>query len=65
MNELHKRPYSGHPGYQNMITMIIKYFFWPNTKKEVAEYLGPCIECQQVKEEPQHLAILFQPLPIL
>ena len=36
MNELHKRPYSGHPGYQKMITMIRNDLFWPNMKKEVA-----------------------------
>ena len=64
MNELHKRSYSGHPRYQKMITMIIKDFFWPNIKKEVAEYLSRCIECEQVKEEHQHLEGLFQPLPI-
>ena len=39
MNELHKQPYSGYPWYQKMITMIRKYFFWPNMKKEVGEYL--------------------------
>ena len=27
MDELHKRPYSGHPGYQKMITMTRKDFF--------------------------------------
>ena len=48
-----------------MITMIIKDFFWPNMKKEVAEYLSCCLECQQVKAEHQHLAGLLHPLPIL
>ena len=36
MDELHKQPYSGHFGYQKMITMTRKYFFCPNMKKEVA-----------------------------
>ena len=36
MDELHKRPYSRHPRYQKMITMIRKDFFWTNMKKEVA-----------------------------
>ena len=35
MDELHKRPFLGHPGYQKMITMARKDFFWPNMKKEV------------------------------
>ena len=47
-----------------MITMITKEFFWHNMKKEVAEYLACCIECQKVKAERQHLAGLFQLLPI-
>ena len=64
MNELHKRPYSRHPGYQKMITMIRKDFVFPNMKKEVAKYLARRIECQQVKVEHQHPAGLLQPLPI-
>ena len=36
MNELHKQPYPGHPGYQKMITMLRKDFFCPNIKKQVA-----------------------------
>ena len=36
LNEVHKIPYSGHPGYQTMITMLTKQYFWPNIKKEVA-----------------------------
>ena len=43
MDELHKRPYSGHPGHQKMIIMMRKYFFWPNMKKEVAKYLACCV----------------------
>ena len=54
MDKLHKRPYSRHPGYQKMITMIRKYFFWPNMKYEVAEYLVRCIECEQVKYKHKH-----------
>ena len=33
MDELHKRPYSGHLGYQKMITMTRKDLFWPNMEK--------------------------------
>ena len=46
MDELHKILYSGHPGYQKMITMTRKDFFWPHMEKEVAKYLAHCIECQ-------------------
>jgi hypothetical protein len=51
MDELHKRPYTGHPGYQKMITATRKQFYWPRLKKDITEYLAKCIECQQVKAE--------------
>ena len=51
MDELHKRAYSRHLRYQKMITMIRKDFFWPNMKKQMAEYLANCLKCQQVKAE--------------
>ena len=64
INEVHKRPYSRHPGYQKMITMLRKEYFWPNMKNEFVEYIARCIECQQVKAKHQHPAGLLQPLPI-
>ena len=51
MDELHKIPYTGHPGYQKMITATRKPFYWPGLKKDIAEYLAKFIECQQVKAE--------------
>jgi hypothetical protein len=44
MDELHKRPYTGHPGYQKMITTTQKQFYWPRLKKDIANYLAQCIE---------------------
>ena len=64
LDELHKRPYSSHPRYHKMITATRKQFYWPVMKKDIAEYLAKCIECQQVKAEHQHPAELLQPLPI-
>ena len=40
LNEVHKIPYSGNPGYQKTITMLRKYYFWPNMKTELAEYIA-------------------------
>ena len=34
-------------------------------KKEVAEYLARCLECQQVKADHQNPMGLLQPIPIL
>ena len=64
LDEIHKTPYSGHPGYQKTITMLRKEYFWPNMKTELAEYIARCFQCQQVKIEHQHPAGLLQPLPI-
>jgi hypothetical protein len=63
-DELHKRPYTGHPGYQKMITATQKQFYWPRLKKDIAKYLAQCIECQQVKAKHRHPAGLLHPLPI-
>lgn len=32
-------------------------------KKDVAEYIAKCLECQQVKVEQQHVAGLLHPMP--
>lgn len=48
-----------------MITTLQKEYCWPGMKKNVAEYLAWCLECQQIKAEHQHPAGLLQPLPIL
>ena len=64
MDELHKIPYTGHPGYQKMITTTRKQFYWHGLKKYIDEYLAKCIECQQVKAEHRHPIGLLQPLPI-
>jgi hypothetical protein len=64
LDEVHKNPYSGHPGYQKMVTTLRKLFYWPNMKGETTEYLSKCLDCQQVKVEHQHPAGLLQPLPI-
>ena len=46
LDEVHKTPYSGHPGYQNTVTMLRKEYFWTNMKSEVAEYIARCLDCQ-------------------
>jgi hypothetical protein len=46
LDEVHKRPYSGHLGYQKMITTLRKLFYWPNMKGKTVEYLARCQDCQ-------------------
>eukprot|EP00253_Pinus_taeda_P012980 PITA_12980 len=64
LDENHRSPYAGHPGYQKLITSLRKEYYWPGMKMDVIEYLARCLECQQVKAEHQHPAGLLQPLPI-
>jgi hypothetical protein len=54
LDEVHKKLYYGHPGYQKMITTLRILFYWPNMKGETTEYLARCQYCQQVKAEHQH-----------
>jgi hypothetical protein len=46
MDELHKRPYTSHLGYPKMITSTRKLFYWLGLKKDIADYLTKCLECQ-------------------
>ena len=56
LNQIHKTPYLGRPGYHKTIIMLRKDYFWPNMKNELAEYIARCFECQQVRAEHQHPA---------
>jgi hypothetical protein len=64
IDELHKRPYIGHPGFQKMITSTKKLFYCLEMKKEILDYLAKCLEFHQVKVEHRHPAGLFHPQPI-
>ena len=37
VDELHKRPYTSHHGYQKMITITRKIFYWLRLKKDIAD----------------------------
>jgi len=39
-------------------------YWWPNMKRDVAEYVALCDVCQKVKAEHQRPAGLLQPLRI-
>jgi hypothetical protein len=46
LDEVHKKPYSGHPCYQKTITKLRKLSYWPNMKGETTKYLARCQDCQ-------------------
>ena len=64
MDELHKRPYICHLGYQKMIMTTGKQFYLYVLNKDIANYLSKCLECQQVKAEHRHPIGFLQPLSI-
>jgi hypothetical protein len=64
LDEVNKKPYFGHPGYQKTITTLRKLFYWPNMKDETTKYLAKCQYCQQVKAKHQHPSSLLHPLPV-
>jgi hypothetical protein len=64
LKEMHNVSYAGHPGYQKTVVAIKSHYYWPSLKKEIAEYIAKCMECQRVKAKHRHPAGLLQPLPI-
>ena len=49
LNEIHKIPYSRHPGYQKTITMLRKDYFWSNMNNELAEYISTFYNVNKLK----------------
>jgi hypothetical protein len=51
---MHNVPDVGHPGYQKTISSVKSQYYWPGMKKEVADFIAKCLECQKVKDEHRH-----------
>ena len=62
--EAHNSRYSTHPGSTKMYKDLKENFWWPNMKKEIAEWISKCYVCQRVKAEHQRPSGLLQPLDI-
>ena len=45
----HDLPVYGHPGINRTIRLMEQYYWWPNMRKEVTEYVQGCAECQRHK----------------
>jgi hypothetical protein len=65
LKEMHNVPYVGNPRYQKTIAVVRSHFFWTGMKKEVANYIAKCLECQKVKTKNRHPTCLLHPFPIL
>ena len=64
MMEAHSLRYSIHLGSTKMYQDLRQNFWWPNMKREIAEYVSRCLTCQKVKSEHQRPSGLLQPLEI-
>ncbi|XP_074267275.1 uncharacterized protein LOC141590597 [Silene latifolia] len=64
LTEAHATPYSVHPGGDKLYKDLKKTFWWPNMKKEVAEFVSRCLTCQRVKGEHKRPQGKVQPLEV-
>ena len=64
MYEAHDTSYTVHPGSTKMYQDLKNSYWWPGMKKEIADFVGRCLICQQVKAPRQCPAGLLQPLNI-
>ena len=64
MHEAHNSRYSIHPGSTKMYQDIKGNFWWPNMKREIADWVSRCLTCQKIKAEHQRPSGLLQPLEI-
>jgi len=64
MEEAHHSRYSIHPGSTKMYHDIKEIYWWQGMKKDVAEFVAQCPNCQQVKVEHQKPAGLVQEIAI-
>jgi hypothetical protein len=61
---MHNVSFVGHPGYQKTISVVRSQYYWSGMKKEVANEIARCLECQKVMTECRHPAGFLHPFPI-
>ncbi|XP_074336734.1 uncharacterized protein LOC141673905 [Apium graveolens] len=64
LKEAHNSRFLIHPGITKMYHDLKKSLWWPNMKKEIAEWILKCDTCQRVKAEHQKPSCLIQLLKI-
>jgi len=65
LREAHESRFATHPGSTKMYRDLKEYYWWPNMKTEIAEFVSNCGICQQVKIEHQKPAGELQSLSIV
>ncbi|XP_012435481.1 uncharacterized protein LOC105762120 [Gossypium raimondii] len=64
LREAHGNPYSMHPSGNKMYRDFHELYWWPGLKREVTDFVGRCLTCQQVKANHQLPSGLLQPIKI-
>ena len=49
LKKYHDDATAGHYGIDRTIARIASRFYWPGMRKEIAKYIGNCIQCQRYK----------------
>lgn len=55
---LHDSPFAGHPGVIRTVKSVQRWFWWPELRRDVEEYVKACAACQRNK--PSNLATRSQ-----
>lgn len=64
LGDAHNSEYSNHPRSTKMYQDLKKNFWWPDMKRDIAQWVNKCYTCQRVKAEHQRPSGLIQPLDI-
>jgi hypothetical protein len=49
LRETHESRFATHPGSMKMYKNLKKYYWWPNMKRKITEFMSNCGICQQIK----------------
>nr|GEV14841.1 hypothetical protein [Tanacetum cinerariifolium] len=60
MDKAHTSRYSIHPGADKMDHYLRDLYWWPDMKRDFAEYVIKCLTCSKIKAEHQKLSGLLQ-----
>ena len=62
--EAHNSRYSIHPGSTKMYRDLREVYWWNDMKRDIADFVSKCPNCQQVKVEHQKLGGMTQEIDI-
>lgn len=64
LREAHSIPYAMHLGGSKMYYELCELYWWPGLKREITDFVGKCLTCQQVKAKHQLPSGFLQPVKI-